>query len=109
MAANAVDLITQARQAADAGQFEAARALCLQVLASQPESAPAWLLRGLIAMAENDLDEAEQSLVRATYLDRDDAEALQYRIALAERRGQTDEAAKLRSRVARMSSAGAHR
>ena len=109
VAANAVDLITQARQAADAGQFEAARALCLQVLASQPESAPAWLLRGLIAMAENDLDEAEQSLVRATYLDRDDAEALQYRIALAERRGQTDEAAKLRSRVSRMSSAGAHR
>lgn len=104
--ASASDLITRARQAADAGLFPEARALCLQVLAIQPESASAWLLRGLIAMAENDLDEAEQALVRASYLDRDDADAVQYRIALAERRGQPDEAARLRSRVARMNAAG---
>jgi chemotaxis protein methyltransferase WspC len=104
--ASTTDLITEARQAADAGQFERARVLCLQLLESQPESASAWLLRGLIAMAEGDLDEAEQALVRAGYLDRDDTEAVHYRIALAERRGLTAEAAKLRSRVARMSSAG---
>jgi chemotaxis protein methyltransferase WspC len=102
--ASAADLITEARQAADAGQFERARMLCLQLLESQPESASAWLLRGLIAMAQGDLDEAEQALVRAGYLDRDDTEAVHYRIALAERRGHTDEAANLRSRVARMSS-----
>lgn len=101
-----VDTIAQARQAADAGEFERARLLCLQVLAVQPESAAAWLLRGLIAMGENDLDEAEQALVRASYLDRNDAEAMQYRIALAERRGRTDEAAQLRSRMSRMSAAG---
>ncbi len=106
--ASAADLITEARQAADAGQFERARMLCLQLLDSQPESASAWLLRGLIAMAQGDLDEAEQALVRAGYLDRDDTEAVHYRIALAERRGHTDEAAKLRSRAARMSSAGTH-
>jgi chemotaxis protein methyltransferase WspC len=100
--ASAADLATEARQAADAGQFERARALCLQLLARQPESASAWLLRGLIAMAENDLDEAEQALVRASYLDRDDVQAVQYRIALAERRGRPDEAALLRSRLERM-------
>ncbi len=53
-------------------------------------------------MAENDLDEAEQALVRASYLDRDDVQAVQYRIALAERRGRPDEAALLRSRLERM-------
>jgi chemotaxis protein methyltransferase WspC len=100
--ASVADLATEARQAADAGQFERARTLCLQLLARHPESASAWLLRGLIAMAENDLDEAEQALVRASYLDRDDAQAVQYRIALAERRGRADEAALLRSRLARM-------
>ena len=57
-------------------------------------------------MAENDLDEAEQALVRASYLNRDDAESMQYRIALAERRGQPQEAAKLRSRMARMTTSG---
>lgn len=103
------DLIALARQAADAGEFERARLLCLKVLAAQPESAPAWLLRGLIAMGENDLDEAEQALVRASYLDRNDAEAVQYRIALAERRGRPDEAAQLRSRMARMGASGAAR
>jgi chemotaxis protein methyltransferase WspC len=100
--ASTTDLTTEARQAADAGQFERARALCLQLLASQPESASAWLLRGLIAMAENDLDEAEQALVRASYLDREEVQAVQYRIALAERRGRPDEAALLRSRLERM-------
>ena len=100
--ATPADALAQARQAADVGDFERARTLCLQSLAQQPESAPAWLLRGLIAMAENDLDEAEQALVRASYLDRDDGEAMQYRIALAERRGRTQEAAQLRSRMARM-------
>lgn len=101
-----VDALAQARQAADAGEFGRARELCLKLLEQQPESASAWLLRGLIAMAENDLDEAEQALVRASYLNRDDAESMQYRIALAERRGQPQEAAKLRSRMARMTTSG---
>jgi chemotaxis protein methyltransferase WspC len=97
-----IDPIAEVRQAADAGQFERARTLCLQLLSRQPESAGAWLMRGLIAMAENDLDEAEQALVRASYLDRDNADAMRYRAALAERRGDPREAANLRSRMSRM-------
>ncbi len=102
------DLLAQARHAADAGEFDRAQVLCLQALAKDPESAPGWLLRGLIAMAQHDLDEAEQALVRASYLDREDAEAMQYRIALAERRGRPGEAAQLRARLSRMNAAGAH-
>jgi len=105
--AAASDPIDEVRQAADAGQFERARLLCQQLLARDPESASAWLLRGLIAMAENDLNEAEQALVHASYLDRDNAEAMHYRIALAERRGQPLEAEQLRSRLARMKADGA--
>lgn len=99
-------LIERAREAADAGDFDTARALCDRLLAATPESAPAWLLHGLIAMASNQLEDAEQAFVRASYLDRNDAEALQYRAALAERQGRRREAAQLRSRMARMASGG---
>jgi len=91
-----------ARRAADAGHLQQAQALCTQLLQQHPEWAEAWFLSGVIEAAVQNFDAAEAAFVRVGYLDRDNREALAHRAALAERRGRSDEAGQLRSRLRRM-------
>lgn len=100
--AAAVDPLQAARSAADAGELDAARSLIRSELDMRPESVPAWFLLGVVEMAANALEAADQAFARTSYLDREDREALRYRIAIAEGRGLHEQARQLNQRLARM-------
>lgn len=107
-ASSAVDAaLAGARSAADAGRLDEARAACRECLDAQPESVPAWFLLGVVEAAAGALDAADAAFARAGYLDRSHHDALLHRAALAERRGQAAEAARLRAQLTRMRAAGA--
>jgi len=76
-----------AQQAADSGRLDAAETLCAEVLALEPGSAEAHYLRGVIRQAQGMLDEAQESLEKALYLDPRHHQALVHMMLLAERRG----------------------
>jgi len=100
-ASGSAEILTLARKDADGGRLDSARAQCAAALQGDPENAALWLLLGEIEMANGDLEAADRALVRASYLERDHLEALQHRVALAERLGRPHEAAQLRSRLLR--------
>ena len=97
-----VDQLCGVRRAADSGQLDNARDLCLKLLKVHPEWAEAWFLHGVIETALEAWDAAEEAFVRVSYLDRDHRDAIEHRAALAERRGRPEEASLLRSRLKRL-------
>jgi chemotaxis protein methyltransferase WspC len=96
------DAIAQAHALADAGRVAEARAACAAHLARQPADVAALYLLGLLESASGDTDAADRAFAQVLYLDRDHLDALEQRIALAERRGERAQAGDLRSRAARM-------
>ena len=76
-----------AQQAADSGRLDVAETLCAHVLALEPGCAEAHYLRGVVRQAQGLLDEAQESLEKALYLDPRHHQALVHMMLLAERRG----------------------
>ncbi len=93
--------LAEARRLADRGDLAAAQSLLDAWLAGQPEDAAAWRLLGTVRLARDELAAADEALARAGYLARGDDESLRLRVLIAERRGETDVAARLRARLAR--------
>ena len=94
--------LKQARALADAGDLPRAHALCTQWLGAHPVDGEGFYLLGLIESARGDLDAADQAFVRVLYLDRNHLDALEQRVAVAERRGHRTQASELRARASRL-------
>ena len=90
------------RVLADQGQLDAARERCVAYLALRAEDVEAWYLLGLVESARGDLAAADAAFGRTLYLDGDHAEALEHRIALADRLGERDHGRRLRERARRL-------
>jgi chemotaxis protein methyltransferase WspC len=88
-----------AQQAADSGRLEDADALCGQALSQDPVNAGAYYLRGVVRQAQGALNEAQQSLEKALYLDPKHYQALVHMMLLAEQRGDERAAANYRRRA----------
>lgn len=95
------DPLELARQLADLGRLQEARAICEKHLKCPDRPAQAYFLLGTICLAEQTLDAAEQALRRALYLDPKHYEALVQMTALLERRGERSAAARMRQRADR--------
>lgn len=65
-----VEAIDDMRAAADAGEYQKAHALCVQLLAADPVSPALHYYDALLSQISDDLVRAEASLRRALYLDR---------------------------------------
>ena len=96
------DVVARARQLADAGHLDQARAACVAHLVTRPTDVAALYLLGLLASAAGDTEAADRAFTQVLYLDRDHLDAVEQRVALAERRGATDQARDLRARAARL-------
>jgi len=96
------DQLQRARRAADSGLLDEASKLCTVLLKLHPEWAAIWFLHGVVETARENWDTAEAAFVRVSYLDRNHRDAIEHRAALAERRGRSDEASQLRSRLKRL-------
>lgn len=94
--------ISQARQLADAGHVDQARAACLAHLLRRPADVDALYLLGLLESAAGDAEAAERAFTQVLYLDREHLDAIEQRVGLAERRGGGDQARDLRARAARL-------
>jgi len=92
-------ILRAAKQAADSGRLEEADALCGQVLSQDPVNAGAHYLRGVVRQAQGVLNEAQQSLEKALYLDPKHYQALVHMTLLAEQRGDQQAAANYRRRA----------
>ena len=91
--------LAEARQLADAGRFDLARARCEAYLASRPASADGYFLLGLVESGAGRSAEAERALRRSLYLAPRHEEALLLLALERERLGDTREAALLRRRA----------
>jgi chemotaxis protein methyltransferase WspC len=80
-------MLRAAQQAADSGRLDLAESLCAEVLALEPGTAEAHYLRGVVRQAQGKLDEAQENLEKALYLDPRHYQALVHMMLLAERRG----------------------
>ena len=96
------DQLQNARRAADSGLLDEASKQCAVLLKQYPEWAEAWFLQAVVETAREGWDAAEAAFVRVSYLDRNHRDAIEHRAALAERRGRSDEASQLRSRLKRL-------
>jgi chemotaxis protein methyltransferase WspC len=94
--------LARAQQAADEGQLGEARTICAELLGMDSGDVRARYLLGLVALADNDLAGADAAFVQVLYLDRDHVDALEHRAALAVRRGDIDEAQRLKARSRRL-------
>jgi chemotaxis protein methyltransferase WspC len=81
------DVLTRARQAADAGRLEEAAALCTALTAQGTPRADVWCLLGVVRQAQGNVDEAGRCFQRVLYLDPRHHEALIHMALLARRRG----------------------
>ncbi|MCS0591565.1 CheR family methyltransferase [Massilia norwichensis] len=98
-------LIAEARRQADAGRLAEAHQTCQEALALQPEQAEAWFLLGMVSECGGQPHAAERHLRRCLYLQPDHYEALCSLALLHELRGDTQDAALLRQRAARVHAA----
>ena len=96
------DVLHRAQQLADAGHLDQARAACVAHLVRQPTDVAALYLLGLLDSASGDADAADRAFTQVLYLDRGHLDAIEQRVALAERRGAADQARDLRARAARL-------
>jgi chemotaxis protein methyltransferase WspC len=95
------DALAQARQLADAGQFNEALESCRDREAAGVPSADLFGLMGVIHLARHDRDEALRSFRKALYLRPDHPEALRHLMLLHLERGEESQAALLRRRLER--------
>ncbi len=95
-----------ARELADAGKLDDARAACEQAVRGGP-SAEWYSLLGVIDLAAGRAGDAEAAFRRALYLDPDHREALTHLVMLCDRRGDAGPASGLRRRLARLPEATA--
>lgn len=95
-----VPTVDRARQLADEGRLDDARAECRAILAVTPGSAEGYYLLGLIESAAGRAADAEVALRRALYLAPRHQDALRLLALKLERRGERGEAARLRRRAA---------
>ncbi len=91
-----------AQRLADAGQIAGARSALLIHLAMQPADVCGLYLLGLLESAAGDAEAAERAFVKVLYLDRNHLAAIEQRIGLSERRGQSAQTRELRARAARL-------
>jgi chemotaxis protein methyltransferase WspC len=95
-----------ARQAADCGRLDEAKAICQSVLTNHPANADAFCLLGLISQAQGALAEAEKHFRKALYLTPRHHEALVHMMLLAERMGDEKRAAGFRRRIEQAAALG---
>ncbi|HYH69640.1 MAG TPA: CheR family methyltransferase [Urbifossiella sp.] len=95
-----------ARELADAGKLDAARAVCEMAVRAGP-SAEWYSLLGVIDLAAGRAADAEASFRRALYLNPDHREALTHLAMLCDRRGDAGPASGLRRRLSRLPEATA--
>lgn len=98
----AADALAAAQQLADSGQLDAARALCLAALEQSPGDLDHRFLLGMLEIAAQRLDAADTELGRVLYLDPQHRGALEHRVALARRRGDSALAQRLAARLQRL-------
>jgi chemotaxis protein methyltransferase WspC len=91
-----------AQRLADGGQLDAARALCLAALEKAPDDLEHRFLLGMLEIAAQRLDAADAELGRVLYLDPQHRGALEHRVALARRRGDSALAQRLAARLQRL-------
>lgn len=91
-----------ARSLADAGKLTEARTACERACAAHPDSADGYALLGVIHQAEGNVTAAADAFRKALYLAPEHPEALTHLAALADRRGDAEQAAALRRRLARL-------
>jgi chemotaxis protein methyltransferase WspC len=94
--------LAAARQLADGGRLDEARAACEALLRARPADAGALALLGAVHLAAGRTDDALTALRKALYLAPDHVEALEQMSALCARRGDVAGAAALRQRLARI-------
>lgn len=92
-----VDPLNEGRRLADAGMLDAARAAC----EAAPNTAARFSLLGVIHLAAGRADAATDAFRKALYLNPNDSEALTHMAVLCEQRGEADQAATLRRRLAK--------
>jgi chemotaxis protein methyltransferase WspC len=102
----AVDLLDQARQLADRGQFDEALAACQTAQARGGASAPLFSLMGELHQARREKDEARRCFERALYLDPGQHDALTHLMLLCQEAGDDAQAARLRRRLERAAGGG---
>jgi chemotaxis protein methyltransferase WspC len=100
------DLLRRARAQADAGHLAEALALCHRHLARAGPSADLFSLMGILHGAKRQQQEALLFFQKALYLKPDHEEALLHLSILHEERGERQQAAALRGRLARLTSLG---
>ncbi|MES2900556.1 MAG: CheR family methyltransferase [Pseudomonadota bacterium] len=98
----AAELLERASRLADQGDYAAARTSCEALLAFDPDSSSAYYLLGMISECENSPAQAEQHWRRCVYLQPDHYEALCHLALLAERAGNSGQAASFKQRAARI-------
>ncbi len=98
---SATEPLELARQLADLGRLEEARALCEAQLDRPERQADPYSLLGMIHMAEGNLEAAEKALRRALYLDPKHYQCLVQLALLLQQKGDHDASAKMRRRAQR--------
>jgi chemotaxis protein methyltransferase WspC len=93
--------LTRAKRLADNGQLAQAAEICREKLESDPGSAEAHYLLGVIALAENREEAAARHLDRTLYLSPDHLDALVHMGLIMDRQGRTDMARRYRQRMLR--------
>ena len=101
-AASADDLLAQARRLADQGDYPAAAGACDALLATEPDSADAYFILGMVSECGHKPGAAADYWRRCLYLQPDHYEALCHLSLLAEQAGDAPQAALLRKRAARI-------
>ncbi|MGA0611150.1 CheR family methyltransferase [Caldimonas sp. KR1-144] len=96
------DALAEATRLADSGQLDEAKRLCSEVLRTQPASADAQHLLGLIHDAQGDAARAADCYRKALYLDPKHQEALLHLAFLLEKRGELGAAQRLQQRAGRL-------
>jgi chemotaxis protein methyltransferase WspC len=100
----AVDDLDVAREMANDGRLGEALERCQAYVNRSGPCADAFGLMGVIRLARQEWDEAQNCLRKALYLQPDHAEALTHLMLLAQRRGDESQAGALRRRLRRGSS-----
>jgi len=98
--------LAQARRLADQGRLAEAAVICEEALKAPVKAPGLYSLLAIIRERDGQLDEAEELLNRALYLDADCYEALVHLSLLKARRGNAEAAERFRQRAARVHNQG---
>ncbi len=93
--------LQRARQLADKGDLQAARAICQEQISSDGPCGDSYFLLGLIEESLGETTAAEEHLRKAVYLDPQHYESLVHLALIVEQRGDAKNAALLRRRAER--------